>query len=121
MLRWVSGTVAAIVLSGFTLLLLTGKYREEGPTIASVSATHGLHQGDLYVIAGWLVAMLAVAYLVLLPHGKRPPGPRAERGSPGRPRPAASQLSQQGQHQVRARCFVSICLGKSSPGTRDPR
>lgn len=57
MLRWVSAAVTALVLSAFTVLLVTGHYAEEGPTLASVSDSHGVHRGDLYVLAGWAVGM----------------------------------------------------------------
>ena len=58
----------ALVLSGFTALLLHGTYEFEGPVVLSVSYDHGLHAGDVLVLLGWAVAMAAVVLLV-----RRPP------------------------------------------------
>ena len=63
-LRWLCALIAGGVLSGFAFLLLTGQYINDGPVVIRVTARHGLHAGDLFVIAGWLVAMVAVAVLV---------------------------------------------------------
>ena len=65
MIRWLYATVAEVVLSGFTFLLLTGRYINEGPVVLSLSLRHGLHSGDLSVLAGWVVATWAVVALVL--------------------------------------------------------
>ena len=64
-MRWLCSVVVGTVLSGFALLLLTGQYIADGPVVAAVSRDHGLHEGDLFVIAGWAAAMLALARLVL--------------------------------------------------------
>ncbi|WP_147263162.1 hypothetical protein [Geodermatophilus sp. TF02-6] len=65
MLRWLLALVVAGVLSAFALLLLTGRYFEEGPVLVRLTTTHGVHQGDLYVVSGWAVAVLCVLGLVL--------------------------------------------------------
>jgi hypothetical protein len=62
-LRWLCASVVGLVLTGFTVLLLTGHYREEGPVLVTVTADHGLHSGDLLVIAGWAVSIVALVVL----------------------------------------------------------
>ena len=64
MLRWLCALIAGGVLSGFAFLLLTGRYINDGPVVLTVTGGHGLHTGDLFVMAGWLVAMVALAVLV---------------------------------------------------------
>jgi hypothetical protein len=71
MVRWLAASTTALVLTGFAVLLLTGQYENEGPVVASVTTDHGLHEGDIFVLAGWLVAMAALALLVLLPRRER--------------------------------------------------
>ncbi|WP_324275698.1 hypothetical protein [Blastococcus brunescens] len=63
MMRWLCACVVAAVLSGFAGLLLTGRYINDGPVLITLAATHGLHAGDLFVVAGWLAAMTALALL----------------------------------------------------------
>ena len=70
MLRWLCTLVVAVVVSGFAFLLLTGRYLNRGQVLFRVSPEHGLHSGDLLVIAGWVVAMLAL--LTLARRGDRP-------------------------------------------------
>ena len=65
MLRWFVGLVAAAVLSVFTALLLNGRYRAEGEVLLRLSASHGIHRGDILVAGGWLIGMMAIAVLVL--------------------------------------------------------
>jgi hypothetical protein len=65
-LRWLFVLVPAGVLSVFALLLLTGQYYNEGPVIAVVVVDHGLHRGDLFVLAGWAAGMLSLLGLLLL-------------------------------------------------------
>jgi hypothetical protein len=55
------------VLSGFAFLLLTGRYINDGRVVVALDDGHGLHLGDLFIIAGWLGAMLAVAVLMTAP------------------------------------------------------
>jgi len=69
-IRALSALVVAGVLSGFAFLLLTGRYLNDGPVLVTLSANHGLHAGDLFVIAGWAVAMVAVLVLTVRP-GRR--------------------------------------------------
>ncbi len=59
MLRWLFAIVIAAVLSVLAVLLLTGEYLNEGPVLVSLTATHGVHESDLYVLGGWAVALLA--------------------------------------------------------------
>ena len=72
-LRWLCALVVGGIVSAFTFLLLTGRYINDGPVVIALTDSHGLHAGDLFVIAGWAVAM---ATLVLLArHGGRVPAP----------------------------------------------
>ena len=71
MLRRLSATVVAPVVSGFALLLLSGQYINEG-AVVSVTQDHGLHEGDLFVIGGWTVAMLALGGLAWARRRRRP-------------------------------------------------
>jgi hypothetical protein len=64
-LRWLVGLIAAGVLTVFAALLLNGRYRAEGPVLLSLSETHGIHRGDVLIVGGWLIGMIAVAVLVL--------------------------------------------------------
>ncbi|MGY1802927.1 hypothetical protein ACI78T_06575 [Blastococcus sp. SYSU D00922] len=64
MLRWLSALVVGAVLSGFAFLLLTGRYLTDGPVLLTLGAHHGLHAGDLFVLAAWALAMAALAVLV---------------------------------------------------------
>lgn len=66
MYRCIYGLVPGAVLTGFALLLLDGHYRERGPVVLSLTARHGLHLGDLFVIAGWAVAVLSLIVLARL-------------------------------------------------------
>ena len=63
MLRWLCASVVGGILSGFAFLLLTGRYINDGPVLIRVTADHGMHAGDLFVIAGWVVAMIALVLL----------------------------------------------------------
>lgn len=63
MLRRLSALVVAVILSGFAFLLLTGSYINDGPVLVTVTGSHGVHAGDLFVVAGWVVAMAALALL----------------------------------------------------------
>jgi hypothetical protein len=63
MLRRLSALVVGAILSGFAFLLLTGRYINDGPVVVAVTESHGLHAGDLFVIAGWAVGMGALVLL----------------------------------------------------------
>ena len=69
--RWGSGAVTAAVLTGFALLLVTGEYANDGPVVLSLTPGHGLHEGDLFVLAGWAVAVLALLVALLVPRRGR--------------------------------------------------
>lgn len=75
MLRWLYASVIAAVLTGFAFLLITGQYIEDGPVLFQFSANHGIHRGDLFVLAGWAVSLLALVPLALMPRQSREPNP----------------------------------------------
>jgi hypothetical protein len=77
-LRRLYALVVGAILTGFALLLLTGAYVNDGPVVVSVTDAHGLHAGDLFVIAGWVVAMAALVLLAREP-GRVPPRPDGHR------------------------------------------
>ena len=54
-------------LTVFTFLLVTGDYITDGPVLIAVTKSHGLHAGDLFVMAGWAVAMAALLLLARRP------------------------------------------------------
>jgi hypothetical protein len=56
--------VAVVVLTGFALLLGTGRHVADGPVVFALFSGHGLHAGDLLVAAGWAAGVAAVALLV---------------------------------------------------------
>ena len=60
----VCALVAVVVLTGFALLLVTGRYLADGPVLLTLSSEHGLHEGDLLVAAGWAVGVAAVVLLL---------------------------------------------------------
>ena len=59
--------VVGAVLSGFALLLVNGRYPNDGPVVIRFGPAHGLHAGDLFVLAGWAVAMVALVVLTTRP------------------------------------------------------
>ena len=65
MLDRLCALLAVVVLTGFALLLVTGRYLADGPVLLSLSAEHGLHKGDLLVAAGWAAGVAAVLRLLL--------------------------------------------------------
>ena len=73
MLRWLCALLVGSVVSGFAFLLLTGRYINEGPVLVAVSRNHGVHAGDVFVVAGWAVAMVAVLVLAVMPRRGRTP------------------------------------------------
>jgi hypothetical protein len=77
MIRWTSALVVAGVLTGFAVLLLTGQYINDGPVLVRLGHGHGLHAGDLFVLAGWAVAMTALAVLVRREQARPHHGTRA--------------------------------------------
>ncbi|MGY2067590.1 hypothetical protein [Blastococcus sp. SYSU DS0619] len=79
MVRWLCALVAGAVVTGFALLLVTGEYRNEGRVLVTVTRGHGLHSGDLLVLAGWAVAVLALVALAAMP-ARRPDAEAPPRG-----------------------------------------
>ncbi len=61
--RWSCAVAVGSVLSGFAFLLVTGEYANEGPVLLQVATDHGLHLGDVFVLAGWAVAMTLLLVL----------------------------------------------------------
>lgn len=62
-MRWLYALVVGAVVSGFAFLLVTGEYTKDGPVVVRLLGNHGVHRGDLFVLAGWLLAVLAVLAL----------------------------------------------------------
>jgi hypothetical protein len=60
MLRWAGALLVVGVLSGFAVLLLTGHYVDEGPVLLKLTATHGIHRGDVGIVAAWGLGMIGV-------------------------------------------------------------
>ena len=65
MLRWVGVLLTAAVLSGFAVLLLTGDYIREGPVLVTLSETHGIHRGDVGIVAFWTLGMIGLLIAAL--------------------------------------------------------
>jgi hypothetical protein len=64
-LRWLFALVAAGVLSAFAVLLVTGRYLNEGPVLVTLTAGHGLHRGDVFVLTGWAAGVLSLVGLLV--------------------------------------------------------
>ncbi len=64
-LRWLSALVIAGVLSVFAVLLLTGRYVNQGPVLLRLGEDHGIHAGDLLVVLGWAAAVLSEVGLLM--------------------------------------------------------
>jgi hypothetical protein len=45
--------LVVLVLTGLTLAAVAGHHAWTGPQLVAVSGSHGLHLGDLPVLAGW--------------------------------------------------------------------
>jgi hypothetical protein len=65
-IRWFCVLVVGGVVSAFAFLLLNGQYSHDGPVVITVAPRHGLHEGDLFVIGGWAVSMLALLALAVI-------------------------------------------------------
>ncbi|MGY5882450.1 hypothetical protein [Modestobacter lacusdianchii] len=59
-LRWLGASVAVAVLTAFAYLLVTGRYADEGPVLLVLRPGRGVHRGDLFVVAGWVLGVSAV-------------------------------------------------------------
>jgi hypothetical protein len=81
MLRWVGALLTAAVLSGFAVLLLTGEYVREGPVLVTLTATHGIHRGDVGIAAFWALGMIGLLIALLAGRRDRAAGRRDERTS----------------------------------------
>ena len=67
MLRRLCGLLVMANLTGGAALLVISTNRFEGPTLAAVTANHGVHAGDLVVLCGWALSMVALLTVVLRP------------------------------------------------------
>ena len=65
MFRWFGALVAAASMSWFALLLITGDYYNEGPVLFTLSATHGIHRGDVGIVAFWTLGMIGLLIAAL--------------------------------------------------------
>ena len=63
MLRGLLALGVGGILTAFTFLLLTGRYINDGPVVIELTDSHGLHAGDLFVIAGWAVGTAGLVWL----------------------------------------------------------
>lgn len=63
-LRWLFAIVIAGIVSAFAVLLLTGDYSNDGPVVVTLSEDHGIHKGDVFVVAGWAAALVSEAGLL---------------------------------------------------------
>ena len=52
---------------GFRFSAADRAYITDGPVLVTVSSNHGLHAGDLFVLAGWAVSMVALLALAAMP------------------------------------------------------
>jgi hypothetical protein len=60
-IRWLGALLAALVMTAFTLLLLSGQYFREGPVVATLTHNHGIHRGDIGIMAAWALGMIGLA------------------------------------------------------------
>ena len=60
MLRWTGALLTTAVLSGFAVLLLTGDYIRQGPVLLTLTYNHGIHRGDVGIVAGWVLGEIGV-------------------------------------------------------------
>lgn len=59
-MRWGGALLATAVLSVFAFLLITGEYTRAGPVLLRLSATHGVHRGDVGIVALWALGVIGV-------------------------------------------------------------
>lgn len=60
--RWLIA-VPMVVVTVFGILLIAGNGPWAGPRLVLLTADHGIHIGDLPVLAGWLAAAYACTVL----------------------------------------------------------
>ena len=65
MFRWIGALLTATVMSGFAFLLLTGDYIREGPVVATLTETHGIHRGDVGIVCLWTLGMIGLLIAAL--------------------------------------------------------
>jgi len=53
---WTATAVAVTVLTAFFVLIVSGRVVTEGPVVAVLTRTHGIHLGDLFALALWCAA-----------------------------------------------------------------
>jgi hypothetical protein len=53
--HWAATAVAVLVMTAFAVDIISGRVVTEGPVLLTLSRTHGIHLGDLYVVAAWLL------------------------------------------------------------------
>jgi hypothetical protein len=63
-IRWLGALLAAGVMTAFALLLLSGQYFREGPVVATLTHNHGIHRGDIGIMAAWTLGMIGLALTV---------------------------------------------------------
>ncbi|MGQ7297578.1 hypothetical protein [Quadrisphaera sp. KR29] len=71
-LVWTATALAVVVLSAFLVLVVSGRVVTEGPVVLVLTATHGVHAGDLAALAAWGLAVSALLASALT--GQRPRG-----------------------------------------------
>ncbi len=69
MVRWLCACLVAAALTGFAVLLLAARYPKAGPVLFALSPEHGIHLGDVVVVAVWALSLCALAGLVRRPSG----------------------------------------------------
>lgn len=53
---WTATAVAVTVLTAFFVLIVSGRVVTEGPVVAVLTRTHGIHLGDLLALGLWCTA-----------------------------------------------------------------
>jgi hypothetical protein len=59
----------AVIVTGLALALVAGHGPWAGRELIDISPTHGINEGDVPVLAAWLVGMLACVLLWRRPRG----------------------------------------------------
>ncbi|MAS53183.1 hypothetical protein [Nocardioides sp.] len=61
--RRLAAAVVAVCLTYLVASLLFDKRQGEGPVILVLTATHGVHSGDVPVVLAWLVGVAGCAWI----------------------------------------------------------